>query len=250
MISFAQACEDVLLHRALHTVHHDRGFYIDVGAYHPTNDSVTKHFYDHQWRGVNVEPSRELFGAFVEHRPRDINIQAAVSDQPGSVMFHQVEGQLGTVDADVANTHVSAGIPSQSYSVPSIALSTIFEQHAPADVHFLKVDVEGHEAAALRSMDFRRFRPWILVIEATEPNRLDRPTHHEWEGMVMCSGYHLACSDLPNRYYVAAEHGDLLPLLSLPADRYVAANLLDRINSLEMRLEHAMQTINGLTLAA
>jgi hypothetical protein len=33
-----------------------RGFYIDVGAWDPVQDSVTKHFYDRGWRGINVEP--------------------------------------------------------------------------------------------------------------------------------------------------------------------------------------------------
>ena len=53
-ISYAQNLEDVLLWRALG--HIKNGFYIDVGANHPEWDSVTKHFYDLGWRGVNIEP--------------------------------------------------------------------------------------------------------------------------------------------------------------------------------------------------
>ena len=36
------------------------GFYVDVGAGHPTEDSVTRHFYDLGWRGINVEPINPL----------------------------------------------------------------------------------------------------------------------------------------------------------------------------------------------
>ena len=39
MISYAQNFEDVLLARAFRN--RDRGFYIDVGAWHPVFDSVT-----------------------------------------------------------------------------------------------------------------------------------------------------------------------------------------------------------------
>ena len=45
LISYAQNYEDVMLWRAVG--HIDDGFYIDVGAVWPTNDSVTKLFYDH-----------------------------------------------------------------------------------------------------------------------------------------------------------------------------------------------------------
>ena len=57
MISYAQNFEDVMLARAFG----DRrdGFYIDVGACFPDVASVTRHFYDLGWNGVNVEPMAE-----------------------------------------------------------------------------------------------------------------------------------------------------------------------------------------------
>ena len=42
-ISYAQNYEDVMLARALRGV--EKGFYIDVGAQDPVNDSVTKSLY-------------------------------------------------------------------------------------------------------------------------------------------------------------------------------------------------------------
>ena len=52
--SFAQNGEDVVLWRALG--HIANGRYVDVGANHPTNDSVTRAFYDRGWRGIAIEP--------------------------------------------------------------------------------------------------------------------------------------------------------------------------------------------------
>lgn len=141
-----------------------------AATYHPTYDSVTRHFYDNGWRGINIEPSRDLFPAFVEERSRDINIQAAVTEQAGEATFFAVEGQLGTLDHNVAENHDNAGLTRDTYVVPAVTLTQICEQHAPRDIHSLKIDVEGHEAAALRGMNFQRFRPWVLVVEATEPN--------------------------------------------------------------------------------
>ena len=56
MISYAQNAEDVLLNRAF--AGRGDGFWIDVGASDPVVNSVTKHFSDHGWRGINVEPER------------------------------------------------------------------------------------------------------------------------------------------------------------------------------------------------
>jgi hypothetical protein len=54
IISYAQNREDILLWRALRDL--SGGFYIDVGAEDPTQNSVTRAFYERGWHGINVEP--------------------------------------------------------------------------------------------------------------------------------------------------------------------------------------------------
>jgi hypothetical protein len=54
MISYAHNFEDVLLDRCFRNV--SNGFYIDVGAWDPVVDSVTHHFYEKGWHGINGEP--------------------------------------------------------------------------------------------------------------------------------------------------------------------------------------------------
>jgi FkbM family methyltransferase len=250
MISYAQAREDVMLHRALRHVPHSRGFYIDVGGYDPNYDSVTRHFYDHGWRGINVEPGERLFPSFVEHRPRDINLQVAVSDQPGVVTFHEIDnGQLCTLEEKFADRHVAAGMTKRSYTVPAMTLTQICEQHVTRNIHFLKIDVEGHEAAVLRGMDFARFRPWILVIEATEPNDLSAPTYDEWDSEVRAAGYEFVHTDVLNRYYVAKEHPSLIPHFAVPADNYCYAWLVRERDEARTRAANAEQRVGALEQA-
>ena len=83
-ISYAQNCEDVLLNR----VFRDKvdGFYIDIGALHPTSDSVTKAFYNRGWCGINIEPIQEYYRVFCQDRSRDINLNIAVNSQ-----FHGIK---------------------------------------------------------------------------------------------------------------------------------------------------------------
>ena len=47
-------------------------------------------------------------------------------------------------------------------------------------VHFLKIDVEGMEAAVLRGLSLGTVRPWIILIEATVA-RTEIPDHQEWD---------------------------------------------------------------------
>ncbi len=69
-VSYAQNGEDVVLARAFR----DRreGTYVDVGAGHPVEDSVTYAFYLAGWRGVNIEPNIDLHQQLELARPEDV----------------------------------------------------------------------------------------------------------------------------------------------------------------------------------
>jgi FkbM family methyltransferase len=206
-VNYADVREDVILLQALSDVSRDDGFYIDVGANDPMVGSVTKLFYDRGWRGVNIDASPVWYERLVQDRPRDVNVQAAISDVPGELtFFDDPSNGLGTAVESFAERHLSDhGIVTRKITVKTETLQKICEQYAPRDIHFLKVDVEGHEEPVLRSMDFQRFRPWVLCIEATEPLRIEAKTFQDWDRIVVRAGYVLAFADHLNRYYVARE---------------------------------------------
>lgn len=222
-ISHAQNREDVLLWRALCQV--SGGFYVDVGANHPTDDSVTKAFYDRGWSGINIEPLQGHHQELVAQRPRDINLCVAVGATEGEVeLFDTPVRGLATASAAVAQAHVAQGLELRSTRVALRRLDAIFEEYAPAEVHFLKVDVEGFEEDVLRGMNFERWRPWLVVVEATRPNSSELDTH--WEPLITAHNYRPVYFDGLNRYYVADEHADLAAAFAAPPnvfDNYVSA---------------------------
>ena len=55
------------------------GFYVDVGAHHPIRFSNTFRLYRKGWRGLNIDANPGSMKRFHHTRPRDINIEAAVS---------------------------------------------------------------------------------------------------------------------------------------------------------------------------
>ncbi|MGA7440027.1 MAG: FkbM family methyltransferase [Luteibacter sp.] len=207
-ISYAQNAEDVILFRALK--HVEAGFYIDIGAQDPINDSVTRAFYDRGWHGINVDPVQRWFDRLNEDRPRDLNIRAIIADAQGTETIREVVGTgLSTVDEDIARQHSLGGHEVREFQVRATTLDDLCRENDVGTIHFLKVDVEGHEAKVLAGMSFDRYRPWVLLIEATAPNS-QVETHGTWEPRVLAHGYRFVYADGLNRFYVADEKYDEL----------------------------------------
>jgi FkbM family methyltransferase len=251
LISFAQNGEDVVLWRALR--HVENGFYIDVGACDPDELSVTRLFYDHGWSGINIEPSKEFHDRCVAARPRDVNLNVAVTEQTGVVRFLHVPGTgLSTTLDEVAAKAASRGFEVERRDVPALTLADICASARRDTIHFLKIDVEGGEQAVLEGADFQRFRPWIVVVEATVPLSTER-SDAQWRDLLLGAGYEQAYFDGVNLYFVAEEHRELAEKLAFPPnalDDYKpvalvraeqrVAELADNIAALEARLHETM----------
>ncbi len=181
------------------------GFYIDVGGFDPVVDSVTHAFYERGWSGLNIEPVPALAKKFGESRPRDINLILAVSDRNGMTkMFEIAETGLSTLDADAARLHSNAGRSVIEHDMETTTLAEICSKHVTGDIHFLKVDVEGAEAEVLRGMDFQRWRPRIVMVEATKPGTSE-PSHESWEPQLLAQRYEFLWFDGLNRFYASQE---------------------------------------------
>jgi FkbM family methyltransferase len=241
--SYAQNGEDVVLWRALGGV--PNGRYIDIGANDPTVSSVSRAFYDRGWSGIAVEPDPDYARRFRSARPRDVVVEAVASDAARSTaVLHRIQGTgLSTIAEDVRTYHESVGRSTTPIPVLSQSIDQIIEAAGFADepIHFMSVDTEGSEASVLRSIDLARFRPWVIVVEATAPNTTVR-THAEWEPLLLEADYRLCLFDGLSRYYVAAEHEALRDRLDYPVcifDDFVTAK--DRADDVEFdRLHRAV----------
>lgn len=221
-ISYAQNLEDVMLWRALKDI--NIGFYVDVGANDPVNDSVTMAFYNNGWSGINIEPVQHWFKLLEQNRPRDTNLQLAVGNLGNSLSIYEVKDTgLSTTIKDVAQKHIESGFEVSTYYVPSRKLDDVLDEYNPKDIHFLKIDVEGAEKTVLESIDFIKHRPWIIVIEATEPNS-SKENYSEWETILLVGNYNFVYFDGLNRFYLANERNHLQHFFQVPPnffDHYI-----------------------------
>ncbi|SMP86872.1 methyltransferase, FkbM family [Epsilonproteobacteria bacterium SCGC AD-308-E02] len=205
-ISYAQNYEDVILNRVLQDV--KNGFYIDVGANDPVEDSVTKAFYDNGWKGINIEPQEEFFTQLQQDRPEDINLNLAVSSTQKSIEFYvsKVRG-WSTTDELTSKDPERESLFSEIRTVQAKSLDEICEQNSVKQIHFLKIDVEGAEKDVLESFSFS-VKPWIVVVEATLPNsNIDASSN--WEYILTQNSYKFVYFDGINKFYLSPQKPEL-----------------------------------------
>jgi FkbM family methyltransferase len=204
--SYAQNGEDVRAWRALRDV--PDAFYVEVGASHPYDDSLTAALSAEGWRGLLVEPEPSSAELLRESRPRDVVIAAAAHSRPGMLTWNDL-GTRGRGSIDVTD-----GVQ-RTVSVPAVRLTDLLDDVAPQAVHFMSIDVEGHEEQALLGLDLGRWRPWVLCVEATLPGSREM-AHAAWEPQLLQSSYRFVAFDGLNRWYVAEEHADLAEAVAEP----------------------------------
>lgn len=209
MTSFAQNREDVVLDRVFADV--INGHYVEVGAYHPIAKSISFFAYLRGWSGVLVEPQATLASTLRRVRPRDHVAQCAVADAAMVQvdLFEPPQAARATLVPRLAGQYADT----RTEQVTQCTLTSLlapFDWAQAGQIHFMSIDVEGAEKAALDGLDLQRFRPWVLLVESIDPiGRFD--TSRDWEPRVIANGYSFAFFDGVTRYYVANEHADLLP---------------------------------------
>ena len=61
----------------------EKGFYVDIGCFHPIMYSNTCLLFNKGWSGINIDLDFHTIDFFNFIRPRDENIQTAISDIDG-----------------------------------------------------------------------------------------------------------------------------------------------------------------------
>lgn len=170
-LAYSQDGEDMILRRVFERK--PSGFYVDIGAHHPFRFSNTCYFHRLGWRGINIDPNPDAIAAFVRARPSDTNICVGVSEAAGNMLFHFFnEPALNTFDADLASqrAQISGYRLLETRRIAVRRLDDLLTEYLPRDqtIDFLSIDVEGLDLSVLRSSDWSRFRPRVLLVEAHE----------------------------------------------------------------------------------
>lgn len=207
-VSYAQRLEDYHLDQVFGD--QASGFYVDIGGGHPVADNVSFHFYLKGWSGIVVEPQADLAAKYAKIRPRDRIFAHLIGASHGEADFHVVDRLHGFSTIVEANAKAAGefGAEYATIRMPILPLSAVLDAEGVGAFEFLKIDVEGAEAAVLAGIDWRRHRPKVICIEAVQPGNMAE-AWRDWEPAILAAGYAFAFFDELNRFYVANEHRDL-----------------------------------------
>ncbi len=165
---YSQEGEDAILARVFEG--QAGGYFVDVGAHHPTRFSNTYYFYKRGWKGINIDATPGSMAAFNAQRPLDINIESGVSSTPEPLEFCIFnEPALNTFDKSLAKERdgKEGYYIDRRVIVDCQTLAKLLDKHLPAKqrIDFLSVDVEGFDMSVLESNNWERYRPKVLVTE-------------------------------------------------------------------------------------
>ncbi len=144
------------------------GYFVDVGAHDGVTINNTLYFEkNREWKGINVEPMRNVYEKLMVNRPACINLNCAISDKDGQAEFIINTGytdMLSGLKADYDPRHLNRlmceisqyGGETKTVLVDTKRLDTIFDMHGVNRVHYLSIDVEGAEFSVIKSIDFTK----------------------------------------------------------------------------------------------
>jgi len=170
--SYSQEGEDAVLARFFGKK--KNGFFVDIGSHHPHRFSNTYSFYRRGWSGICVDPLPGSMKRFRRWRPRDIALEMGVSEQASELTYYMFnEPALNTFSQELAQQRngLNNWRVIEQRKVATRPLAELLAQHMPADIDeidFLSLDVEGLDLQVLRSNDWGRWRPQIVVAECLD----------------------------------------------------------------------------------
>ena len=154
---YAEFAEDVMVNRILKKI--KKGFYVDIGAYHPYKGSLTYNLYNRKWNGMNLDISKSSIDLFNIARPSDININCAVSEFNGETFYYE------NSPINQQNSLISQDDNQKKIKIQSYKLSEILKMQNINSVDYINIDTEGNELEVLMGIDFSKINPTLFTIE-------------------------------------------------------------------------------------
>jgi FkbM family methyltransferase len=165
--SYGGSGEDIFISKFFRDF--NKGFYVDVGALHPINGSLTYLLYQKGWNGINIDMMQENLKLFNIFRKRDVNLDIAVSSSKGSINAYLFEVGSGVNTNQLKLAKKWKNRINKNFTtriVKKNTLNNILKNYRVIkDFDFLNIDVEGHEFDVLKGLNLNKYRPKLISIE-------------------------------------------------------------------------------------
>ncbi|MFT3783341.1 MAG: FkbM family methyltransferase [Nibricoccus sp.] len=154
--------------------------FVEVGAFDGVHYSNVRRLHErYGWIGLSIEPVQKNFEKLCRsyQGSRVKCVRAAVSDEEGQLEMNvSTYPHLPDWGSDTASLSGGDkerwtreyGVSWKKETVAVKTLTTLLQEAAISEVDFLSVDAEGCDLAVLKSLDFSRFHPQLIIVEYGE----------------------------------------------------------------------------------
>jgi FkbM family methyltransferase len=171
-VSYSQDGEDQVLYSLMNNPPEYKGFYVDIGAFHPLRFSNTQLFYEKGWQGLNIDATPGSMEEFKKVRKRDINIEASVSESGEDLEFFSFkEPALNSFDRELSEERIDKGWELiEIKTVKTYKINDLLSKHITENrkIDFINIDIEGLDLSILKDLDWGSYSPDFLLFEALD----------------------------------------------------------------------------------
>ncbi|MFH1644693.1 MAG: FkbM family methyltransferase [bacterium] len=175
------------------------GFFVDVGAHHPKWISNTYFFYKKGWRGINIDAMPGSMKLFKKVRAEDINLEIAISDTQGDLTYYGYnKSEYNTFSKEEKefrekNKEYDYLKLQFTKKIRTYSLAEILDKHVPLNkkIDFFSIDVEGLDLQVLKSNDWEKYKPRVIIVECPGNLKYDDILSNEAYKYLILRGYEL-----------------------------------------------------------
>ena len=154
-----------------------KGKFLDVGCYHPTRHNNTFLMHKIGWSGINIDLNPLTIELFNFMRPKDTNINVGISDDDSEkkLFFIDELNTQNTLDENQLNflkknQNIKDNEIKEKY-IRTRRLDDILDKFKFFNIDFMNLDVEGHELAILKTLNFKKIRIEFICVEMIYHNK-------------------------------------------------------------------------------
>lgn len=173
-ISFGRSGDDIQLMQLINQK--TPGTYVDIGCWHPKEASNTYFFYLRNWKGICIDPNPELINLYKKIRPKDNFINAGIGSSNESLDYFMFkESSMNTFSEDFYEKYKAHSPLLKKVKIPLISLKEVLDKNLDKNdrLDFFDIDVEGFDLEVLKTNDWEKYRPKIIIIESDIPLKED-----------------------------------------------------------------------------
>jgi FkbM family methyltransferase len=168
-ISFSKSGDDIQLMKLINN--NTPGTYVDIGCWDPKKASNTYHFYVRKWRGICIDPNPELKTLYEKYRPNDTFINCGISESNSKLDFYMLNKEsctsMNSFNLDFIKKHNLENKIKEIVQISTFPLKDVLDQYLVENerLDFFDIDVEGMDLEVLKSNDWEKYRPKVIIIE-------------------------------------------------------------------------------------